>query len=218
MCIGWDPKRDNGVTKADVLASQPPLQALTGDDRTAEHAEEVKRALDRAAADANERSLKLADAVDSYFQHRGRAKKVGPDPKPTGADKSQDVERFVVKQIRGSVAPMPPLVVREFAAPRPGPHTSLDAPQDTVLWQPVIVLPTDGKATLNFHLGPARGGYQVVIAGHTADGRLGAVRGTILTTPSKTSVPSQFGPGGSGVPGGSVPPVVPVAPAKAPPP
>ena len=43
---------------------------------------------------------------------------------------------------------------------------------DTILWQPVIVLPADGKARVAFHLGNARGGYEVVVAGHTLDGRL----------------------------------------------
>ena len=46
-----------------------------------------------------------------------------------------------------------PMVVREYAAPRPSADDlSIDS-RDTILWQPVIVLPTDGKAKLQFHLG-----------------------------------------------------------------
>jgi uncharacterized protein YfaS (alpha-2-macroglobulin family) len=62
-------------------------------------------------------------------------------------------------------------VVREYAAPRPA---NEDA--DTVMWKPVIVLPTDGRTTIHFNLGTAAGGYQVIVAGHSADGRLGSTK------------------------------------------
>jgi hypothetical protein len=61
----------------------------------------------------------------------------------------------------------------------------MTAESDTILWQPVIVLPSTGKATLNFTLGGAPGGYQVVVAGHTLDGRVGAVRGVIPVAPAE---------------------------------
>ena len=67
--------------------------------------------------------------------------------------------------------PAPPLYVREYAAPWPGGTDTPDG--DTILWQPVIVLPTEGKTTLQFHLGSSPGGYQVLVAGHTLDGRIG---------------------------------------------
>jgi hypothetical protein len=124
------------------------------------------------------------------------------------------MEQYVKQQLRGAVTPVPPLVVREYADPRPGlsavQRGDADGP-DTVLWQPVIVLPADGKVVLPFQLGGARGGYEVVIAGHTADGRLGAIRGTIRVAPAQT--PPATGPG---VPAGSVPPFVPVAPGPQP--
>ena len=94
------------------------------------------------------------------------------------------------QQVRASVnVVVAPLVVREYAAPRPAPApltVAADAP-DTILWEPVIVLPADGKATLSFHLGSAPGGYQFVVAGHTADGRLGAVRGLIAIAPTRAN-------------------------------
>ena len=106
-----------------------------------------------------------------------------------------------------------PLVVREYAAPRPAPVQLAEADTpDTVLWQPVIVLPADGKTTLNFHLGTATGGYEVVIAGHTTNGRLGAVRGHIVVT----TPPTPASPVGPSVPTGSVPPTIPVAPGPPP--
>jgi hypothetical protein len=79
-------------------------------------------------------------------------------------------------RVKDAVPHLPPLVVREYAAPRPGTQPGEDAPAgDTILWQPVVVLPSDGKATLELNLGSARG-YQVIVAGHTLDGRIGAVR------------------------------------------
>jgi hypothetical protein len=48
----------------------------------------------------------------------------------------------------------------------------------------VIVLPSDGKATLNFHVGNAAA-YDVIVAGHTTDGRIGSVRTVLTVAPAK---------------------------------
>jgi len=89
-----------------------------------------------------------------------------------GTDKAAD---DAAGHLRAATPRTPPLVVREYAAPRPG-AVGIHPDADTVLWQPIIVLPTDGKTTLHFNLGEAPGGYQVIVAGHTPDGRLGSVR------------------------------------------
>ena len=102
---------------------------------------------------------------------------------------SEDGGMRALLSIERSVPRLPPLVVREYAAPRPGSPDELTP--DTVLWQPVIVLPADGKTTVPFHLGHAPGGYQVIIAGHTLDGRLGAVRGIIPVAPVEASESSR---------------------------
>ncbi|MBX9625767.1 MAG: hypothetical protein K2X82_18350, partial [Gemmataceae bacterium] len=75
-----------------------------------------------------------------------------------------------------------PLVAREYAAPRPGTDPAAP-PADTLLWKPLIVLPADGNATLRVPR-PATGEYQVFVAGHTADGRLGAVRAVLPAAPA----------------------------------
>ena len=165
----------------------------------AEQADALKRDTDRAARFAKERAIALKDAIDAYHSAAGKPSLPATPP----------ADKFAGQQSR---PPVPPLVVREYAAPRPVPTqvpAAADAP-DTVLWQPVIVLPADGKATLTFHLGAAPGGYQLVIAGHTADGRLGATRGLIPVFPTRTPtiVP--------GAPAGAVPPTVPVAPGPRP--
>jgi len=93
------------------------------------------------------------------------------------------IDPAAVQRIRQVVLRTPPLVVREYAPPRPGAgDTAADG--DTILWQPVIVLPTDGKTELSFHLGAAPGGYQVIVAGHTPDGRLGTVRTVLPVAPA----------------------------------
>ena len=191
------------VSEDDLVKSEGKFNLSSGSagrtEKAAEQADSLRRATDRAAEFANERALVLQSTLDAYHTAVGKQ----PVPAQPLADK------FTAQQARVLV---PPLVVREYAAPRPTPIQLSDAEApDTVLWQPVIVLPADGKATLTFHLGAAPGGYQVLIAGHTADGRLGATRGLIPVTRPPTPMPV-----GPGAPGGSVPPIIPVAPGPRP--
>lgn len=94
-------------------------------------------------------------------------------------------------RVRGAILTSHPLSVREYAAPRPGTEGAENEFYETILWQPVIVLPSDGQAKLTFYLGSAKGGYQVVIAGHTLDGRIGAIRGVIpVSQPVAPTVPA----------------------------
>jgi hypothetical protein len=117
----------------------------------------------------------------------------------TEANRTRRIEESALRQFSGEIVPPAPLVVREYAAPRPAPAGDADFElSDTVLWQPVIVLPADGKATLTFALGAAPGGYEVLVAGHTPDGRLGAERRLVRVAP--------------GAPPAPVPPPVPVPP------
>jgi hypothetical protein len=125
---------------------------------------------------------------------------VGPQAVPGAGLPPAKVELLALQQVRDTVAPLPPLVVREYAAPRPAPTgpDPTDAP-DTILWQPIIVLPADGKAVVQFALGGARGGYRVVVAGHTGDGRLGEARTVIVVSAPATDIPtSQVAPAAPG--------------------
>lgn len=83
--------------------------------------------------------------------------------------------------IEKSLPQNPGLVVREYAHVRQ--NYQANAPRtdftETLLWQPVLVTPAGGAATVKFDLGDSINGYRVLIAGHTLDGRLGAVTGTI---------------------------------------
>jgi hypothetical protein len=75
-----------------------------------------------------------------------------------------------------NVPPPPPLVVREYAHR----HSESGGPvrsdfTETLLWQPVLVLP-DGKGDATpFQLCDSVTTFQVLAAGHTLDGRLGSV-------------------------------------------
>ena len=86
------------------------------------------------------------------------------------------------ERVRGAISPAPALVVREYTNARRTPNAD-DSPSpltaETVLWQPVLVTPADGRATLKFDLADDATGYQVLVAGHTLDGRLGASVTTI---------------------------------------
>ncbi len=86
------------------------------------------------------------------------------------------------ERVRGAISPAPALVVREYANARRPPNaedSALPLTAETVLWQPVLVTPADGRATLKFDLADDATGYQILVAGHTLDGRLGASLTTI---------------------------------------
>ena len=74
-----------------------------------------------------------------------------------------------------------PLVVREYAhAPRP--DAKADERTDfteTVQWHPALATGADGKASVSFAFSDAVNPYEVLVAGHTLDGRIGAVKGTL---------------------------------------
>jgi alpha-2-macroglobulin-like protein len=79
--------------------------------------------------------------------------------------------------------PMPAItssIVREYAHFR---DSSLsDKREDfteTVYWHPVLVLPDSGRTKIEFQLSDDIARYQVLVAGHTVDGRIGAITKTI---------------------------------------
>jgi hypothetical protein len=161
--------------------------------------EALKRTTDKAKAYADDRASLLRAPLEKVLQAESQSKVSGVQAAMKIAEPGQTLEMMAYKRVKAAVPTIPPLVVREYAAPRPGTEGADSEMSDTILWQPVIVLPGDGKATLRFQLGAAKGGYQVVIAGHTLDGRIGAVRGLIAVTPQ------------------SVPPTTPALPAPIPP-
>ncbi|MFO0821630.1 MAG: alpha-2-macroglobulin family protein [Gemmataceae bacterium] len=91
-------------------------------------------------------------------------------------------ERDMMFVDEAAVAPeMMSFVVREYAHER-NPSLPADVRSDfteTVYWNPVLVLPGSGKASVEFQLSDDIARYQVLVAGHTTDGRIGAITKTI---------------------------------------
>ena len=84
----------------------------------------------------------------------------------------------------GLPPPPPPIVapflVREYAHQRdPALGEVRSDFTETVYWHPVKVLPESGKAFVEFQLSDDIARYQVLVAGHTLDGRIGAIAKTI---------------------------------------
>jgi hypothetical protein len=90
---------------------------------------------------------------------------------------------FAGKPGRGGEFHMPPampFIVREYAHQRDASLGEVRADfTETVYWHPVLVLPETGKATVEFQLSDDIARYQVLVAGHTLDGRIGAITKTI---------------------------------------
>ncbi|MCE9564872.1 MAG: alpha-2-macroglobulin [Planctomycetes bacterium] len=73
-----------------------------------------------------------------------------------------------------------PFVVREYAHQRDPVLGEVRSDfTETVYWHPVLVLPDSGKATIEFQLSDDIARYQVLVAGHTTDGRIGSITKTI---------------------------------------
>jgi hypothetical protein len=67
----------------------------------------------------------------------------------------------------------PGFYVREFKFDKKDSNTR-DNFAETVYWNPVLVLPDSGRTEINFQLSDSISRYQVLVAGHTLDGRIGA--------------------------------------------
>jgi hypothetical protein len=97
-----------------------------------------------------------------------------------GAERAEDFEAF--RRKAQAVAPLPPLVVRQFAHTRSGQaQPTGDGRRDdteTLYWHPVLVLPANGRQTVNFELCDSLTTFQATAFGYTLDGRIGAATTT----------------------------------------
>jgi hypothetical protein len=89
--------------------------------------------------------------------------------------REQLFRRDLAKDRAPKLAPLPPLVVREYAhnPPAPADPTQRIDYTETVFWHPVLVLP-GGKAEVAFRLCDSATSFQATAFVHTLDGRLGA--------------------------------------------
>jgi hypothetical protein len=189
----------SGVTTSKMVptATDPAGSMGKKDAKDAKDGEDTYlKAVARVKREADEWSLKLRErmkdnaAVPNILPGEDRGNPTMFEAKAPGAPLHSDA--IALYRVQAAVPSITPLVVREYAAPRPGTAEKGDLHKeaDTILWQPVIVLPGDGKAKIGFNLGSAEGGYQVMVAGHTLDGkdgqngRIGAIRGIIPVAPN----------------------------------
>ncbi len=130
------------------------------------------------------------------------ARRMGPADRPVGNrqavlrletalnTRTDAEDREAVQAIRANEPKGRPLVIREYAhqpaGEAAGPRSDF---AETVLWRPVVVLPDTGTAAFDFALSDAVTGYRVLVAGHTLDGRLGAVTETISVRPALSVEP-----------------------------
>jgi hypothetical protein len=100
-----------------------------------------------------------------------------PAPKKGPGFLEKDADRLMMLDEVNQAAALPalPCLVREYAhhhsSATPGVRSDFT---ETIYWHPVLVLP-DGKGDANFELCDSVTTFQVLAAGHTLDGRLGAV-------------------------------------------
>ncbi|VTU00492.1 a-macroglobulin complement component : Membrane protein containing Alpha-2-macroglobulin (Fragment) OS=Rhodopirellula maiorica SM1 GN=RMSM_06144 PE=4 SV=1: zf-HC2: A2M_N [Gemmataceae bacterium] len=175
-----DEKRSAGETKEQARQEADYQQAV---EKAKQAADSRAREFQNHMQDGLARQLKEAEQLQNNARPDANAAAAPPPNAPVrGGFVAVPAETRAIHRVGASVPTTHPLVVREYAAPRPSPA---DAPRDgsdeadTVLWQPVVVVPGTGKLTLPVQLGSAAGGYEVIVAGHTLDGRIGAVRGII---------------------------------------
>ena len=92
-------------------------------------------------------------------------------------DVQQAVKLLEAEALFKQPLPVPePMFVREYAHVRP-PDISSDERKDfvdTVYWHPALVLP-NGTVDVEFQLGDAVTSYQILVFGHTEDGRIGSL-------------------------------------------
>lgn len=107
------------------------------------------------------------------------------------ADSNSSVRRWRqtdpgdIKHSLDSLLQLPPFVVREYAPMVTTPQPEIVS-LDTILWHPLIVVPNNGAVKLPLQAFAYSAGYDIIIAGHTLNGRIGAIRGTVPVLPTST--------------------------------
>ena len=101
------------------------------------------------------------------FAAGGRRQGGGEGFEPMGRQPVQQIARYA------------PFYAREYAHHHNSQEKDRKDFAETVYWQPVLVMPDSGKAEISFDLSDDVSRYQVLVAGHTLDGRIGSRTMTI---------------------------------------
>jgi hypothetical protein len=145
----------------------------------------MAKALGRGEALAGVRARKQDGAADGKMREMKRVlgladKAEAPlAPVPGGFGGKMPAEVF--RRGIASRPASPRLVVREYAHVHvmgANPEVRTDF-AETLLWQPVLVVPAGGQAEVSFQLGDSVTAFEVAAAGHSLDGRLGSATTTV---------------------------------------
>lgn len=181
---GFDEKarredRDMGRLAAVPVEAADRLKGTVYQMAMQQKAEKAKETDKQYAADPNAKG-------DITGGGGGKPGEGGPGLAAGLVEKQQrEAENYALKAwnlIQRGMPKAPPLVIRQYAhAPRPDTNGKEDRTDftETVQWHPALVTGADGKASVSFAFSDAINPYEVLVAGHTLDGRIGAVKGTI---------------------------------------
>jgi len=110
-------------------------------------------------------------------QEQQLARRAAPPAEAEGPGQPQMYEMLMQQAEQA-----PGFFVREYKfqkIARPNQPETRDDFTETVYWHPVLVMPESGRADVQFQLSDSIARYQILVAGHTLDGRIGAVTSTI---------------------------------------
>lgn len=164
----------SGAASAPVALAARPMQLTVAPLALEADAERLRQDVELARRHVQARTKALREVIRQALDRQSFP---ASEEAARERDGSARPGRPGAEHLLAAVPGVTPLVVREYAAPRPGTQDAPPTVGDTLLWQPVIVLPADGHARLSLPAGTVPGGYRVIVAGHTLDGRIGAVEG-----------------------------------------
>jgi hypothetical protein len=95
--------------------------------------------------------------------------------RPSGVDAAEEQRDMMEKDAQARFLEQAPgFYVREYKYEKTGDANVRDDFTETVYWHPVLVIPDSGSTQIQFALSDSIARYQVLVAGHTLDGRIGA--------------------------------------------
>jgi len=122
---------------------------------------------------------KPVDARLRKEQQIAREKAIHALQKASGAGLPPEIALTIIEPAQEFLQ-VPLFTVREYAHVRDSSFGDVRSDfTETVYWHPVLVLPRSGKTSVEFQLSDDIARYQVMVAGHTIDGRIGAITSTI---------------------------------------
>ncbi|MCE9530738.1 MAG: alpha-2-macroglobulin [Planctomycetes bacterium] len=122
-----------------------------------------------------EQLRKLQEAKNGFAMAPTGKPFAGPVAARAMKEREQAFDEVLQRQLM-QIEESPGFAVREFSFKKRDENSKVrDDFTETVYWHPVLVLPESGRADLQFQLSDSITRYQVLIAGHTLDGRIGSM-------------------------------------------